>query len=534
MASFTNPIVSGFHPDPSALRVGEDYYLATSTFEWFPGVEIRHSRDLVNWTLIARPLNRESLLDMAGVPNSGGVWAPCLSYCNGLFYLVYSITRTFDETTQDTDNYLVTAPDLCGPWSERVYLNSGGFDPSLYHDEDGSKWLLTMRWDSRPDHNHFPGILLQEYSPAQKCLIGCSTLIFTGSTMGLTEGPHLYKQGGFYYLMTAEGGTSQGHAVTLCRSAHREGPYEIDPQNPLLTTRFDEAWPIQYAGHASLIHAVDDAWYLFHLGSRKNNYGGYSVLGHETFLQRVEWDKDGWLRLTNGGYLPSTTVEVTAEASGARTSDFYRRYDFSQPVLDLHLASLRIPLDDRLMSLNERAGYLRLKGRESILSHHHQSFVGTQVAQTPFATTVCLDFEPDIYQQMAGLCLFYNTANFYYLQVTWDAHCGKCLQLMIRDSKRTIMLQKPIPLPYGSILLRAEMTNQEIYFLYKAGEALAWQPVKPDGKQSLSTAILSDEYANRCGEQGFTGSFIGLCCQDLTGSGKAADFSCFEISRLEG
>ena len=534
MLRIPNPILGGFHPDPSALRVGEDYYLATSTFEWFPGVEIRHSRDLVNWTLVARPLNRETLLDMGGVPNGGGVWAPCLSYYDGLFYLVYSITRTFDETTQDTENYLTTAPDIRGPWSERVYLNSGGFDPSLFHDEDGTKWLLNMRWDSRPAGNHFPGILLQQYSPQHQCLVGEPKVIFTGTVIGLTEGPHLYRHQGLYYLMTAEGGTSQGHAVTLCRSANRCGPYEVDPQNPLLTARDDEHWPIQYAGHASLLQSVTGDWFLFHLGSRKNSYGGFSVLGRETFMQNVLWNADGWLRLADGSHKPAETVLVPADASVLPHGDFFRRYDFDAPVLDLHLASLRVPLDESLGSLGERKGYLRLKGRESIVSHHRQSFVGTQVMQTPFAAEVRVDFEPCLYQQMAGLCLFYNTANFYYLHITWDETLGKCLQLMVRDSKHTTLLQKPLPLAYGTVLLRAEMTALEIRFYWRAQANDVWLQVTADGGRKLVTSILSDEYANRCGEQGFTGCFLGICCQDLTGSGRPADFAGFAITPLEG
>ena len=164
MFQIKNPIIPGFHPDPSVIRVGEDYYIANSTFEWFPGVEIHHSKDLIQWELICHPLNTLELLDMCGILNSGGVWAPCLSYDRGTYYLVYSITRTFDEMTQDTDNFLTTSCDIQGPWSKPVYLNSGGFDPSLFHDEDGTKWILNMRWDSRLNANHFPGIVIQEYS----------------------------------------------------------------------------------------------------------------------------------------------------------------------------------------------------------------------------------------------------------------------------------------------------------------------------------------------------------------------------------
>ena len=141
-----NPILPGFNPDPSIVRVGEDFHVATSTFEWYPGVQIHHSRDLRNWRLAARPLNRASLLDMRGNPDSGGVWAPCLSWCDGLFYLVYSNVRRLDTDFKDTPNYLTTCERIDGEWSDPVYLNSSGFDASLFHDEDGRKWLLNMVW----------------------------------------------------------------------------------------------------------------------------------------------------------------------------------------------------------------------------------------------------------------------------------------------------------------------------------------------------------------------------------------------------
>ena len=147
MASITNPILPGFHPDPSVVRVGKDYYIATSTFEWFPGVEIHHSRDLIHWELAARPLNRVSQLDMRGVRCSCGVWAPCLSYCDGVYYLIYTIMNSTGGAFKDTDNYLVTATEISGEWSDPVYLNSTGFDPSLFHGGNGRKWLVNMGWD---------------------------------------------------------------------------------------------------------------------------------------------------------------------------------------------------------------------------------------------------------------------------------------------------------------------------------------------------------------------------------------------------
>jgi xylan 1,4-beta-xylosidase len=144
-----NPILPGFNPDPSIVRVGDDYYIATSTFEWYPGVQIHQSSDLANWTLVTRPLNRKAQLDMRGNPDSCGVWAPCLSYADGLFWLVYTDVKRFDGSFKDAHNYIVTAPAIEGPWSDPVYVNSSGFDPSLFHDDDGRKWFLQMQWNHR-------------------------------------------------------------------------------------------------------------------------------------------------------------------------------------------------------------------------------------------------------------------------------------------------------------------------------------------------------------------------------------------------
>jgi xylan 1,4-beta-xylosidase len=254
-----NPILPGFNPDPSILRVGDDYYIATSTFEWFPGVQIHHSRDLIHWRLLTRPLNRPSQLNMLGDADSCGVWAPCLTYADGLFWLIYTDVKRFGRSSmavasgaslRDFHNYLVTSPTIDGEWSDPVYLNSSGFDPSLFHDEDGRKYLVNMRWDYRPGFNKFSGIVLQEYSHDQRKLVGPVHCIFRGTSLGFTEGPHLYKRDGYYHLLTAEGGTNFGHAVTMARSRELTGPYELHPDAQVLTSRNRPDVELQRAGHA--------------------------------------------------------------------------------------------------------------------------------------------------------------------------------------------------------------------------------------------------------------------------------------------
>ena len=231
-----NPILKGFNPDPSIIRVEDDYYIATSTFEWYPGVQIHHSKDLMNWQLVAQPLNRAELLDMRGNPDSCGIWAPCLSFDNGLFYLIYTDVKRHDGSFKDSHNYLTTCTEIDGNWSSPIHLNSSGFDPSLFHDGE-KKWFLNMIWDYRPGHNPFGGILLQQYCHKTKKLTGPIHNIFKGTKMGFTEAPHLYKRQEYYYLLTAEGGTEYDHCMTFARSKNIEGPYEVDPNGYFLTSK---------------------------------------------------------------------------------------------------------------------------------------------------------------------------------------------------------------------------------------------------------------------------------------------------------
>ena len=308
-----NPILPGFNPDPSIVRVGDDYYIATSTFEWYPGVQIHHSRDLVHWRLLTRPLRRASQLNMLGVPDSCGVWAPCLSYAGGRFYLIYTNVKRYGTTTlgansgavfRDLDNYLVTADRIDGEWSDPVFLNSSGFDPSLFHDEDGRKYLVNMLWDHRPGRKRFAGIVLQEYSEEKRSLVGERRLIFEGTSIGFTEGPHLYRRDGYYYLLTAEGGTGWGHAVTLARSKQLCGPYELHPETYILTARHRPDIELQRTGHADLVETQSGDTYLVHLCGRPLRNRGRCTLGRETAIQRMVWSDDGWLRTVSGEGVP--------------------------------------------------------------------------------------------------------------------------------------------------------------------------------------------------------------------------------------
>ncbi|HWT27251.1 MAG TPA: glycoside hydrolase family 43 protein, partial [Mobilitalea sp.] len=453
MAYLTNPILTGFNPDPSILRVGKDYYIATSTFEWFPGVQIHHSTDLIHWELICHPLNRLSQLNMLGEQSSCGIWAPCLSYSNGTYYLIYTDVKAFLGMFKDTHNYLVTALDINGPWSEPVYLNSSGFDPSLFHDDNGKKYLLNMLMDHRSWRTKFGGIVMQEYSEEKKALVGEPINIFKGTQIRFTEGPHLYKHDGYYYLMTAEGGTEYGHAVTMARSRNIEGPYEVDPLNPILTSLHTPQNPLQKAGHASLCEGHNGKWYMAHLCGRPVN-DNKCILGRETSLQEVVW-KDGWLRLANGTNYPSVTVEVDEADGDLAVEKKYMMEDFDKDNWSIHLQTLRVPLAERA-SLKERPGYLRLYGKESFTSCFHQSLLAHRQQSFYCEATTKVDFSPKTFQQMAGLVYYYDSLSYYYLYITDDEVLGRVLTIMTNVlGKGSYPIGVGIPLPAeGEVYLR--------------------------------------------------------------------------------
>lgn len=529
-----NPILPGFNPDPSIVRVGEDYYIATSTFEWFPGVQIHHSRDLAHWRLAARPLTRASQLDLRGAPDGCGVWAPCLTHADGLFHLIYTDVKRYGRTTvggasgaslRDFHNYLVTSPAIEGPWSDPVHLNSSGFDPSLFHDTDGRKWLLNMLWDHRPGRNRFAGIVAQEYAPAEQRLVGERRLIFEGTALGLTEAPHLYRRDGWYHLIVAEGGTGWGHAVTMARSRSLVGPYEVHPDGPVLTSRGRSDAVLQRAGHADLVETPDGATWMAYLCGRPLPNRGRCVMGRETAIQPMRWGEDGWLRTLDGDGAPAESVAETGLAP-APWPEPPERTQFDGAELPGALQWLRTPHPERLFSLVARPGHLRLFGRESIGSLFEQALVARRQTGFRYTATTSVEFAPAHYQQAAGLVCYYNGSKFHYLHVTHDETLGRCLAVMsmLPDSTQGDAFTPPVPLPdAGAIELRAEVDFERLRFAWRTEGAADWNWLPQD----FDASILSDE-ATAPGLPNFTGAFVGLACQDMAGTACPADFAWFD------
>lgn len=527
MNKIHNPILKGFNPDPCICRADNDYYIATSTFEWFPGVQIHHSKDLKNWKLLYRPLNRLSQLNMKGNPDSCGVWAPCLTYSDNKFWLIYTDVKQYVGIWKDTHNYLVTCDIIDGEWSEPVYLNSSGFDPSLFHDEDGKKYLLNMVWDYRQGKNAFYGIEIQEYSHEERKLIGETKLIFKGSKIKGTEGPHLYQRNGYYYLVVAEGETKYNHVVTVARSKNIFGPYEIHPKNPIMTAANNPKNLLQKAGHGSFVHTHTDEWYLVHLVGRPLTERGYCPLGRETAIEKVEWKND-WPYVV-GGAEPQLMVDMPKLEEHKWEESFVDVDNFDNEKLNINFQTLRIPLDENILSLKDRPGYLRLYGRESLTSKFTQSLVARRWQSFKFSSQIGVEFKPTRFQQLAGLVCYYNTENWIYLYMTLDEEINKRrLGILHNDTMKfkEYYLDNKIYVDDNieQIHFRVDVDYEKIKFAYSYDnkEWIYFNEVF-DANQ------LSDDYVSKNTENGFfTGAFVGMCCQDLSGQNNYADFGYFK------
>jgi xylan 1,4-beta-xylosidase len=534
----TNPILPGFNPDPSIVRVGEDFYIATSTFEWYPGVQIHHSKDLKNWRLLTRPLNRKSLLDMRGEPDSCGIWAPCLTHHEGLFHLIYTDVKRFDGDYKDAHNYLTTCATIDGEWSDPVYMNSSGFDPSLFHDEDGKKWLVNMIWDHRHNQHRFAGIALQEYCTSQKKLIGQRKNIFQGSALGVTEAPHLYKRNGYYYLVTAEGGTGYNHAMTIARSEQLEGPYEVDPQGYLLTAKDNQHLPLQRCGHGDLVETTTGEHYLVHLCGRPLTGERRCPMGRETGLQKTIWTDDGWLRLEGsaGDGLPALHVPAPnlPEHPWAKVET---RHEFDSETLPIDFQWLRTPFPETFMSLSERPGYLRLTGKESIGSLCEHALIARRQQAFVFDATTKVDFSPTNFQQTAGLVCYYNSHKFHYLYISVDDDGQRFIDVMSCLGNAQLSLSFPLReghtealftdprfiLPTeGEVSLRARVDHHVLKFEWSL-DADLWKTLP----YRFDYSVISDEAGKGEGAS-FTGAFVGMACHDTSGQNCVADFDFFE------
>lgn len=502
---FQNPVLAGFYPDPSICRAGDDYYLVHSTFEYFPGVPIFTSRDLVHWRQIGHVLTRPSQLPLEKMRQSAGIFAPTIRYHAGTFYMVTT-------NVWGIGNFYVTATDAAGPWSEPQRLDREGIDPSLFFDDDGKVYYI----------RHVGGgdgyIGQQELDLTTGKLVGEMKKIWGGTGGVWAEGPHMYKKDGRYYLMISEGGTSYNHMVTIARSDSPWGPFEACPHNPILTHRNRPDHAVQALGHADLVETPAGWWAVF-LGIRPQE-GRVHHIGRETYLAPVTWDDDDWPTIGAGGTIE---LEMTAPALNPQPlPPEPKRDDFDAESLGMAWMFLRNPRDAD-WSLTARPGFLRLSGSAVTPSDQDSpAFVGRR--QTALACTAAtkLDFDPQSANEEAGLIVRGNDANHYDFGLT--LHNGH-RQVFLRRvlGGKTIEPITYREVPDGDVTLCIAARPDEYEFSFASAES---DPI------SVGTARSSELSSEKIG--GFTGAVFGMYA---TGNGKAstapADFDHFDYEIVD-
>ncbi|MBG0818217.1 glycoside hydrolase family 43 protein [Planomonospora sp. ID82291] len=503
MRTFTNPVIPGFHPDPSVCRVGDDYYLVTSSFEWYPGVPVFHSRDLVNWRRLGHVLDRPSQLPLDGIRPSGGIYAPTIRHRDGVFYVITTLV-------DGLENLVVTATDPAGPWSEPYLLDlPGAFDPSLFFDDDGSAWVTA----NRPVGDDGRGeVFLRGLDPATMSLTGPEHVLWTGALRDAVwpEASHLYKVDGRYYLMIAEGGTDLDHAVTVARSDRVTGPYRGNPRNPILTHRdLGRDHPITGTGHADLVRTPDGDWWMVLLAMRP--YGGYHYnLGRETFLTPVRWE-DGWPLVSRvEPYGPAPALPEHRWPAEPACDHF------DAPRLAPCWNHLRTPREP-YWSLTERPGHLRLRVRpQTLCERGNPSLVARRQQHRDFAVHAALDFTPGA-GECAGLVLVQND-DFHIRYVRTE----RGLEVVRREGGKEEVTARAA-VPGGRILLGIEARGQE-YRMRCATAPGEWLPVG----DAVDGRLLSSTVAG-----GFTGAYVGMyAAGGDAGNRNTADFDWFEYVGL--
>jgi xylan 1,4-beta-xylosidase len=501
---YSNPVISGFYPDPSICRAGEDYYLVTSTFEYFPGVPIFHSKDLVNWRQIGHCLTTEQQLPLANAGSSAGIYAPTIRYHEGWFYMVTT-------NVSGGGNFYVRSERPEGPWSNPIPVAQGGIDPSLLFDDDGRVYFQSTCSSSEGNGIHQCEIDIETGIKRTE-----SRLIWEGSGGAHPEAPHLYKINGLYYLMIAEGGTELGHMVTIARSDSPYGPFTSYANNPILTHRSRKS-SIQATGHADLVQAHDGSWWAVLLGIRPVSYPYRHHLGRETFLAPVNWTEDGWPIIGYEG-----RIEPVMEAPQLPE---YRwpmkpvRDDFNDTALGFDWTFLRNPAANS-WSLHDKPGYLVLRGNSTSLDDGGApAFVGRRLTHWSCHAAALLDFEPVNEGEEAGITVLMNEKYHYDLAVK------------LKEGRKVITFRRTVGsmrteienvCDAGPVILKVEARPEE--FVFSIQQDSSEEQIIGSGE----THLLSTEVAG-----GFTGVFIAMYAVNKIGESSPASFDWFDYKPAE-
>lgn len=511
--TFQNPILPGFHPDPSICRVGEDYYLVNSSFEWFPGLPIYHSKDLVNWRLIGYGITRPDQVPLPeGLPDSRGAYAPSIRYRDGLFYIINTCVRC-------EGNFYITARDPAGPWSDPVWLHSQGIDPDLFWDDDGQCYYVghanitgVRDW---PNKN---GAWMQKLDLQQKKLVGERVQLTHGHAANArwTEGPHIYKINGKYLLMVAEGGTGFHHAITVHQSDSLWGPYIPNHANPVLTHRhLGTEYPIHSVGHGDLIQTQNGKWWCVMLAKRQLK--GRSLLARETFLTPVEFqDQEGILTpVFNKGHgkllfeqtrpdLPWTPFQVLPDLD-----------DFEKNDLELYWNMLRSPTSDWY---ELKDGSLQIALRPEVAdSFVNPSLIAQRIEHHAFQASTKLEFNSQKQNEQAGMIIYRKSGNHFQLL----KEKKEVVLIKTLNGKREELARQRTDL--DDLVLQIKASQLEVEFFFGKNK----DDLKKLGK-TYELSLIADEYAG-----GFNGPYIGMyASSNGERSKRSARFDWFEYKEM--
>lgn len=495
---YRNPIISGFHPDPSICRAGEDYYLATSSFEYFPGIPIYHSRDLVNWTHVSNAITRQDQLPFEAAKASEGIWAPTIRYDNGVFY----ITATFSGK----GNFIIYTSDPSGEWSDPVWTEMDGIDPSMLFD-NGKMYYCANDCGSRWKLYKTEGISVAEMDPVTGKVLGEIKRVWEGTGGGWLEAPHIYHIGKWYYILAAEGGTGTRHMEVAARSQSIWGPYENCPENPVLTNRNDTTKQADCCGHADLIEDSAGSWWFVHLGTRPYAQGK-TPLGRETFLTPVEW-RDHWLLAAKKKACIENECALNAEQSRIATREFL----FQSHIWEPEWISVRGRQEKYVRRGN---GHLVLSPSGTKLSDPEgiPSFVAVRQPDFECTTEIELDFTPEKDGDEAGLAVYLTPRNYY------------CLCKRRENGESYIVVHKHAD-DFWQEIYRKEAAEGRLRFRIDANKATYefFYSICDDTYVDAGTALakfVTTEVADRC----FTGTVIGVYAQ----AGRETDAKAFIYS----
>ena len=505
---FRNPILSGVHPDPSIVRVGRDYYIVNSSFGFYPGLPIYHSRDLVNWTQIGNAIDRPDMLDFSGLGISRAVFAPTIRHHNKLFYIV-------NTCTDCGGNFIITAKNPAGPWSSPIFLPPvDGIDAEIFFDADGRVWISNNGPPiGTPRYDGHRALWIQELDLKLMKMTGPRTVIVDGGVKPAanpiwTEGPHLIRRDGWYYLLAAEGGTAGEHSQTVFRSRKITGPYLPGPVNPILTQRdLDPArpFPVYATGHADFVQTPKGDWWTVFLGTRPYE-SALSNMGRETFLLPVRWPKDGWPSILTAG-TPVPQVLRRPELPLGKIVDRKQwRDDFTAPNLAHSWLMLRQP-KDRWFTLSPKRLTLRAQP-VSLGSTANPSFLARRQEHSFATVETELKYIPARDGDRAGLAVFADEQHYYFVGLQ-QTPTGAKVVVMVRngaadpDSGRVIASA-----PYASstgrpLRLRLAAKGALYDFSYATGSG-GWQTLLSDA----DGRILASERSNQ-----FTGTVIGVLAE---------------------